>query len=199
MAVEREPHLPDAAAQGDDHPRSPPVAHRQGAAQVLAADRFVLPLARARRRPAGGRGRAVGQRQRRLARHRRRQARRRPRARRDARRPRSSTACRWRRPRAASSIITETPARHLARILCGLAPLETTPGAAGAERRPGDGRGAAPAARQLRHRLLALQDDHGRPPHPAPRRDAAARRPARVRRPLLDEIRTSSTSSIRTC
>ena len=62
--------LPDPAAQGDDHVRRAAAADGQGRRPRLQpADRSLLPVARARRGAASGRGRAVGRRQRRLARH----------------------------------------------------------------------------------------------------------------------------------
>ena len=202
MAVRAEPHLSDAAAQGDDHPRPARCADRQGAARrfTLPIDMFFRSLAqdvgdatrsRSCCRAAAATARAAWSTIKRagglvIVESRGERAVRRHAAVR-ARRPASSTTLpRTARPRA-RAVRPRSRARSRRRRRRDAA-----------RERSGDGRAAAPAARQLRDRLLALQDHHGRSPDPAPRRPDAARRPRRRTSSSCAPTPTSSTRCTRT-
>ena len=184
------PRLPDPAEEGDDHLRRAPAAERAGsAAGADAADRRLLPLARAGLRPARGRDRALRRRQRRLARHPRRPRGRRPRARAGRRERAVRRHAADARATPASSTACCAPRGDAARA------ARARDAAAGARRRPRDahGRGRDGHRRRLpdapgrvRHRLHALQAEHGHAPH---RAAAAARARARTSTSTCERLR----------
>ena len=139
------PRLPDPAEEGDDHLGRPAAPERaRSPAGADAADRRLLPLAGAGLRRARGRDRAVRRRQRRLARHPRQSTRRAGWCSCRTSTARSSTACRGRRAKPASSPMS-LPPQEMPRVL-----LEHASAAIG--RRTG-GRARPPGAHRPRRRL----------------------------------------------